>query len=56
MSNKIKAKIEQNRHGTGLWVIIEYGNELEDFRWPITEEEVLPIRDAIDEYMLNGLK
>ena len=52
--NKIKAHIEGvPKHG--LWVIVEHSdNKDENTMMAITEEELLPIRDAIDDYMLFG--
>ena len=52
--NKCKAKIEQDTHGTGLWIIVEHHFEpIENTRIAISEEELLPISTAIDEYLIK---
>lgn len=47
--DKITARIEDCKK-RGLWLIIEYDkNKDESTSWALTEEEILPIRDACNE-------
>ena len=47
---RIYMKAEIKKFEDGLWLVID-GND--KTAWAITEEEILPIRDAIDEWMLK---
>jgi len=56
MTDKCTAKIvpdvssRESRQAKAMWIVIKGGNKLEDVSYPITEDELIPIRDAINEY------
>lgn len=55
---KPKARIEwviDDDNKEGLWVIIDRGDG-EGTMWAIEEDELLPIRTAIDEYIIRERK
>ena len=49
---RVQARIENVEHGTGLWLIVEHGKDhIENTLMAISENEVLPIKEAIEEYL-----
>jgi len=44
----MNARIEKDKHGTGLWMIID-GDD--NTAWPITEEEVELVRNACNVWL-----
>lgn len=50
----MKAKIEKDKEGKGLWMIIDYDDPSLSNAWPITEDEVEAIRDACNEWLFYG--
>ena len=51
----IKARIKKDDH-SGYWLLIDHDDKIEDVAMALTEDEILPIRDAIDEYILKESK
>jgi hypothetical protein len=48
----IKAKIVKET--IGYFLIIDHDDETENAAWAITKEEILPIRNAIDEFIVDN--
>ena len=47
----IKAKIERDSKSSGFWIVIEHDDETKNTACAITEDELIPIRDAINEFL-----
>lgn len=52
----IKARIEKDKHGNGLWLFVDrFDRPGEEFiACALSEDELIPIRDAIDQYITKG--
>lgn len=50
----ITARIDKDTDGKGLWLFIDNGDE--SSAWPLLPEEVEPIFNACNEWLLNKIK
>ena len=51
----VKAKIEEDKDGKGLWLVVESEDESAT-AFPITKDEVQPIMQACIDFLVNSKK